>query len=120
MRSSRLADSARTGAVATVIRVPPDSQPKFILGKLVTLGESWTQKARPVNALRGDCTEFVQQPPASNMRRLLDELAGPRMASRKSGSAEAGQNPHQIGGARDNLLEVAIGREVRGFRTKLG
>ncbi|WP_342643376.1 helix-turn-helix domain-containing protein [Rhodoligotrophos ferricapiens] len=31
-----------------------------------------------------------------------------------------GQNPHQIGGARANLLEVAIGREVRHFRTKLG
>lgn len=30
------------------------------------------------------------------------------------------QNPHQVGGARDNLLEVSIGREVRGFRTKLG
>ncbi len=30
------------------------------------------------------------------------------------------QNPHQIGGARDNTLEVSIGREVRGFRTKLG
>lgn len=33
---------------------------------------------------------------------------------------ETGQNPHQIGGARDNILEVAIGREVRSFRKKLG
>ena len=33
---------------------------------------------------------------------------------------ENGQNPHQIGGARDNILEVAIGREVRSFRKKLG
>ncbi|HWT30965.1 MAG TPA: XRE family transcriptional regulator [Propylenella sp.] len=40
----------------------------------------------------------------------------PRIAS----AAENGQNPHQIGGARDNILEVAIGREVRSFRTKLG
>ena len=31
-----------------------------------------------------------------------------------------GQNPHALGGARDNILEVAIGREVRAFRTKLG
>ena len=31
-----------------------------------------------------------------------------------------GQNPHALGGARDNMLEVAIGREVRAFRTKLG
>jgi transcriptional regulator with XRE-family HTH domain len=30
------------------------------------------------------------------------------------------QNPHALQGARDNLLEVAIGREVRAFRTKLG
>ncbi len=30
------------------------------------------------------------------------------------------QNPHALGGARDNMLEVAIGREVRAFRTKLG
>lgn len=39
---------------------------------------------------------------------------------RTSGQSKADQNPHQIGGARDNLLEVAIGREVRAFRTKLG
>src|SRR5215204_2447272 len=32
---------------------------------------------------------------------------------------EADQNPHQIGGARSNNLEVSIGREVRAFRTKL-
>ena len=32
----------------------------------------------------------------------------------------AGQDPHQIGGARDNTLEVSIGREVHAFRTKLG
>lgn len=30
------------------------------------------------------------------------------------------QDPHELEGARDNLLEVAIGREVRAFRTKLG
>jgi len=30
------------------------------------------------------------------------------------------QNPHQTGGARDNTLEVSIGREVRAFRSKLG
>jgi transcriptional regulator with XRE-family HTH domain len=32
----------------------------------------------------------------------------------------AAQDPHQVGGARDNLLEVAIGREVKVFRTNLG
>ena len=30
------------------------------------------------------------------------------------------QDPHALTGARDNLLEVAIGREVHAFRTKLG
>lgn len=30
------------------------------------------------------------------------------------------QDPHALDGARDNLLEVAIGREVRTFRGKLG
>lgn len=29
------------------------------------------------------------------------------------------QDPHALAGARDNLLEVAIGREVRAFRNKL-
>ena len=32
----------------------------------------------------------------------------------------AGQDPHASQGARDNILEVAIGREVRSFRNKLG
>ncbi|MGJ4857927.1 helix-turn-helix domain-containing protein [Labrys sp. KB_33_2] len=35
-------------------------------------------------------------------------------------SAFPGQDPHALGGARDNILEVAIGREVRSFRNKLG
>lgn len=30
------------------------------------------------------------------------------------------QDPHALAGARDNVLEVAIGREVRAFRKKLG
>lgn len=30
------------------------------------------------------------------------------------------QDPHALSGARDNMLEVAIGREVRSFRKKLG
>jgi len=37
-----------------------------------------------------------------------------------SGAAISGQDPHALGGARDNILEVAIGREVRAFRNKLG
>jgi transcriptional regulator with XRE-family HTH domain len=30
------------------------------------------------------------------------------------------QDPHDLGGARENMLEVAIGREVKNFRSKLG
>ncbi len=42
-------------------------------------------------------------------------------AAAKGSTAPAlGQDPHALAGARDNLLEVAIGREVHAFRTKLG
>ena len=43
-----------------------------------------------------------------------------RSGERRAAPTEAGQDPHQLGGARDNTLEVSIGREVRAFRTKLG
>ena len=35
-------------------------------------------------------------------------------------SLPQGQDPHALQGSRDNVLEVAIGREVRIFRNKLG
>jgi transcriptional regulator with XRE-family HTH domain len=38
----------------------------------------------------------------------------------KPAAPTLGQDPHALSGARDNLLEVAIGREVKSFRTKLG
>jgi transcriptional regulator with XRE-family HTH domain len=38
----------------------------------------------------------------------------------KTVSEGAGQNPHALQGARNNVLEVAIGREVKAFRNKLG
>jgi DNA-binding XRE family transcriptional regulator len=41
------------------------------------------------------------------------------VAARKA-SLGGEQDPHALQGARDNMLEVAIGREVRGFRNKLG
>jgi transcriptional regulator with XRE-family HTH domain len=43
-----------------------------------------------------------------------------KTATRPPAASRVEQNPHQVGGARDNLLEVAIGREVKAFRTKLG
>src|SRR5687767_153158 len=44
---------------------------------------------------------------------------GSRVAVPTPPAAEP-QDPHQLGGALDNTLEVSIGREVRAFRTKLG
>ena len=41
------------------------------------------------------------------------------MSTAHAGSGLA-QDPHALAGARNNLLEVAIGREVNTFRTKLG
>lgn len=41
------------------------------------------------------------------------------IVSHRDGSGLA-QDPHALAGARNNLLEVAIGREVNTFRTKLG
>lgn len=46
------------------------------------------------------------------------EDAAPEQKRRLNGFRD--QDPHALQGARDNLLEVAIGREVRAFRNKLG
>ena len=48
--------------------------------------------------------------PAENVRTMRPPVSGTALA----------QDPHALTGARENLLEVAIGREVHGFRTKLG
>lgn len=40
-------------------------------------------------------------------------------AASEDAKTVAEQNPHDLGGARGNRLEVAIGREVRNFRKKL-
>ena len=49
-------------------------------------------------------------------RRPAGEPAPPQ----GSGRIEGGQDPHALTEPRTNLLEVAIGREVKAFRTKLG
>jgi transcriptional regulator with XRE-family HTH domain len=55
-------------------------------------------------------------------QRTREEPVGSQAKRRKSAGSrpEVGQDPHQIGGARDNTLEVSIGREVHAFRSKLG
>jgi transcriptional regulator with XRE-family HTH domain len=51
---------------------------------------------------------------------ILKRSAAPQLAPQPEllDAANEGQDPHA--GSRDNLLEVAIGREVRAFRKKLG
>lgn len=54
---------------------------------------------------------------------LLSNVAAPALKGAKlvrKGNVVPEQDPHALQGARDNLLEVAIGREVRAFRTKIG
>ena len=46
---------------------------------------------------------------AEEFSEVLDTVAGGKE-----------QDPHALTGARDSMLEVAIGREVRAFRNKLG
>jgi transcriptional regulator with XRE-family HTH domain len=69
---------------------------------------------------------------AKTDRRTVAHQIGPRKLSKsvtprdvQPAKSEAvpfvpDQDPHALDGARDNLLEVAIGREVRAFRNKLG
>ena len=67
-------------------------------------------------------------PGGPSSRSVLDAEAGRSGITMKAASppepvdslADTGQDPHALSGARDNILEVAIGREVRAFRTKLG
>lgn len=63
--------------------------------------------------------------PASEARNGARENTAPREKKRGSTAkarlrSSRAQDPHALKGARDNLLKVAIGREVRAFRNKLG
>lgn len=48
---------------------------------------------------------------------MTDTTAAPAAPAE---TAAEGQNPHAVNGARENSLEVSIGRQVREFRVKLG
>ncbi len=56
----------------------------------------------------------------SNKKARLDAVQSGCAAASETGAPALEQDPHALQGARDNLLEVAIGREVRAFRNKLG
>lgn len=70
------------------------------------------QSGRP----RGDAAVLAADAAASTAPAPIEPFEGGSLA-RKSTLA---QDPHALTGARDNLLEVAIGWEVHAFRTKLG
>ena len=57
---------------------------------------------------------------ASHPKVFADEAFDANVDERDLIAASNDQDPHALEGARDNMLEVAIGREVRNFRKKLG
>jgi transcriptional regulator with XRE-family HTH domain len=66
-----------------------------------------------------------RQKPKAARKKPEDDVANWKLSSGvKSPHIPAkiidGQDPHALKDARDNILEVAIGREVRAFRNKLG
>jgi transcriptional regulator with XRE-family HTH domain len=74
-------------------------------------------KARVID----DPRDAYREPPpskADKTKRGLPLLSGNDSLAEKVQPSE--QDPHALQGARDNMLEVAIGREVRAFRNKLG
>jgi transcriptional regulator with XRE-family HTH domain len=59
--------------------------------------------------------DVLSQAPPSGKRK-----PAPNGAKSAPTALPSTQDPHALQGARDNMLEVAIGREVRAFRNKLG
>src|SRR5262245_61815541 len=62
--------------------------------------------------------DVLSQDPPSGKRKSARKLAANGATSPQP--MPSAQDPHALQGARDNMLEVAIGREVRAFRNKLG
>ena len=57
---------------------------------------------------------------AGSVFRVPTSGDGPAVAPLPAAVSEDGQDPHALTGTRDRVLEVAIGREVKALRTKLG
>lgn len=57
---------------------------------------------------------------AENGTKVAAPVAENEVTSALRGGSGLAQDPHALAGARNNFLEVAIGREVNAFRTKLG
>jgi transcriptional regulator with XRE-family HTH domain len=64
-------------------------------------------------------SETARAPENAEVSKPVPGRISRHMMTRKP-VATSDQDPHALHGARDNMLEVAIGREVRAFRSKLG
>jgi transcriptional regulator with XRE-family HTH domain len=75
-------------------------------------------------AAQSPTAEDPTQPPDKTVADRPRNQARGKFAGADNSAGEptyyTGQDPHALQGARDNMLEVAIGREVRAFRNKLG
>ncbi len=61
----------------------------------------------------------IGHPPAVPLEPGADHIR-PAAVGDVPATIASGQDPHALSGPRDNILEVAIGREVKALRTKLG
>lgn len=75
-------------------------------------------KARLIEDRRNSLTEPVRKATEAAAKPIAGRISR-HVAARKP-LLPGEQDPHALQGARDNMLEVAIGREVRAFRNKLG
>lgn len=80
------------------------------------LRETDPQGARPASAGKPD---GLLRKDTTLIRKPRRAPAHKTKAAPEPENGEA-QDPHALQGARDNMLETAIGREVRAFRSKLG
>ena len=80
--------------------------------------EQGPAKARVVESPLDALTEPVRD--AGTSAKPAPGRVSRHVTAKKIPLAAGEQDPHALQGARDNMLEVAIGREVRGFRNKLG
>lgn len=74
-----------------------------------------TARARVLDDPRDSLTDV----PKAGLAREQAKAKQTGIVSRRIRALSSEQDPHALQGARDNMLEVAIGREVRAFRNKL-
>ncbi len=87
--------------------------------KSTKTGRKSPAKARVVESKLDALTESVLDSDAAEIARTSPGRISRHVPIGKPAPIND-QDPHALQGARDNMLEVAIGREVRAFRNKLG